>query len=369
MNRAKAWVPGAVSMSPMLTFLVRRLLSVVVTLFVITAIIYGIVCLAPIETRARLYMGKRVRAFLPPEIEKRWLESVIQEHGLDDPYPVQYFRWAARLIRGEWGWSPILRSDVLKVLLERTPATAELTLYSLLFFIPLGLGSGAVAGWKRGHVTDHGFRLVAFIATSVPPFILGLVLLSVFYVGFHWFLPGQIGTAEGLVVRSSEFRTLTGLLTLDGLLNSRFDVSLDAARHLVLPAVTLGLFHWATLGRVTRASMIEELDKDYIVAAHARGLSPRRVLWGHALRNAAVPGLTSGALSAASLITGVYVIEVVFDWPGISKLITFSMWQPDVTLAAGFAVYSVLAVLLLMVLLDILQAVVDPRIRQGGSES
>jgi peptide/nickel transport system permease protein len=354
---------------PVLKFLLRRLLSVLATLVVITAIIYSIVCLAPVESRARLYMGKRVRMFMPPELERRTIETIIREHGLNDPYPVQYFRWASRLIRGEWGWSPILRSDVLDVLLMRTPATVELTLYSLLLFIPLGLISGAVAGWRRTRITDRVFRLVAFIATSIPPFILGLVLLSIFYVGLHWFLPGYLSTVGSLTVRSASFKTITGLLTVDGLLNGRFDISLDAIRHLVLPVVTLSLFHWATLGRVTRVAMVEELDKDYIVAAHARGLSPRRILWRHALRNVAVPGLTSSALSAASLVTGVYVVEVVFGWPGVSKLITYSMWQPDVALAAGFAVYSVLAVLSLMVLLDIIQAVVDPRLREGGSKS
>lgn len=353
----------------MLKFLLRRLLSVLATLAVITAIIYGIVCLAPIESRARLYMGRRTRTFMPPELEQRTIETIIREHGLNDPYPIQYFRWASRLIRGDWGWSPILRSDVLDVLLLRTPATVELTLYSLLLFIPLGLVSGAIAGWRQTRVADQAFRLVAFIATSIPPFILGLVLLSLFYVGLHWFFPGYLSTAESLAVRSSSFKTITGLLTIDGLLNGRLDISLDAMRHLVLPVVTLSLFHWATLGRVTRVAMIEELDKDYIVAAHARGLPPRRVLWRYALRNAAVPGLTISALSAASLITGVYVVEVVFGWPGVSKLITDSMWQPDVALAAGFAVYSVLAVLSLMVLLDIIQAVVDPRLREGGSKS
>ena len=353
----------------MLKFLLRRLLSVLAKLLVITAIIYGIVCVAPVESRARLYMGRRVSATLPPEVEQRWIESVIQEHGLNDPYPIQYFRWVSLLLRGEWGWSPILRSDVLDALLKRSPATVELTLYSLLLFIPLGLVSGAVAGWRRTRITDQVFRLVAFVSTSIPPFILGLVLLSLFYVGLHWFLLGYLSTAESLAVRSSSFKTITGLLTIDGLLNGRPDISLDAIRHLVLPVVTLSLFHWATLGRVTRVAMIEELDKDYIVAAHARGLPPRRILWQHALRNAAVPGLTTSALSAASLITGVYVVEVVFGWPGVSKLITYSMWQPDVALAAGFAVYSVLAVLSLMVLLDIIQAVVDPRLREGGSKS
>jgi len=353
----------------MLKFLLRRLFSILITFFVVTATIYGIILLTPVETRAKLYAGRRTRIGLPLELERRRIEAIIREYGLNDPYPVQYFRWVSRLLRGKWGWSPLLRSEVLDALLVRTPATAELTLYSLLLFIPLGLASGAVAGWKRDRLADHGFRLVAFIATSIPPFVLGLVLISIFYVGLHWFLPGRLGTAERLMVGSFSFKTFTGLLTIDGLLNGRPEVSLDAIRHLVLPVVTLSLVHWATLGRVTRAAMIEELGKEYIVAAQARGLPRRQILWGHALRNAIVPGLTSSALSAASLVTGVYVVEAVFGWPGVSRLITISIWQPDAPLAVGFAVYSVLVVLLVMIPLDVIQAIADPRMREGGSES
>jgi peptide/nickel transport system permease protein len=273
------------------------------------------------------------------------------------------------MVRGEWGWSPLLRADVLDVLLKRTPSTAELTLYSLLLFIPLGLVSGAVAGWRRGRASDGGFRLTAFVATSIPPFILGLVLLSVFYVGLHWFPPGYLSSSEAMSVRSPSFRTITGLLTIDGLLNGQLQVSVDAVRHLVLPVITLSLFHWATLGRVTRAMVIEEANKGYVTAAHARGLSSRRILWGHAVPNVLAPSLTSSAMSAAVLITGVYVVEVVFNWPGVSRLITYSMFEPDVALAAGFAVYSVLAVLAVMLLLDIVQVIVDPRLRGGEERS
>jgi len=333
----------------------------------VTAVIYGIICLAPLESRVNLYMGKRTRASMPPEIEKRMIETIIREHGLDDPFPVQYVHWATQMVRGEWGWSPLLRADVLDMLLRRTPATVELTLYSLMLFIPLGLACGAVAGWRRGRTSDRGFRLSAYVATSIPPFIFGLVLLSLFYVGLHWFLPGYLSSNEAMAVRSASFRTITGLLTIDGLLNGQWRVSLDAARHLVLPVVTLSLFHWATLGRVTRALIIEETNKGYVTAAHARGLSPRRVLWRHAVPNVLAPGLTSSALSAAMLITGVYIIEAIFDRPGVSKLITRTYWEPDVALAAGFAVYSVLAVLAVMILLDIIQLVVDPRLR-GGEE-
>ena len=147
---------------PMLKFLIRRLLSAFITFFVITATIYGMILLTPAETRARLYMGRKVRVGIDPEIERRAVEATIRRFGMNDPYPVQYFRWVSHLLRGDWGWSPRLRSEVLDALLVRAPATAELTLYSLLLFIPLGLASGAIAGWKRDRITDHGFRLVSY---------------------------------------------------------------------------------------------------------------------------------------------------------------------------------------------------------------
>ena len=353
---------------PLLQFFVRRLLTVVITLFIITAIIFGIILMAPVESRAQLYMGN-LRMNLPEEVYERYLNTIIEAHGMNDPYPVQYVRWVGQLLQGNWGWSPVLRDDVLDALAGRTFATIELTLYSLLLFIPLGVLSGAVAGWRRNRPVDHSFRLLAFVGTSIPPFILGLVFMSIFYVGLHWFLPGHLSLDESLLVLSPEFKTYTGMLTIDGLLNGRPEVTLDAARHLIMPVVTLSVFHWGTLGRVTRASVIEEVNKGYVTAAHARGLSEQRILWGHAVPNVLVPSLTASALGAAALITGVYVIEAVFGWPGVSKLITNSMWYPDVAMASGFAVYSVLAVLAVMILLDIVQLVADPRLRKGGGAS
>jgi peptide/nickel transport system permease protein len=354
---------------PFYQFFVRRLLTVVITLFIISAVLYGIVLMAPVESRAQLYMGPNVRSGINEDIYQRHIQYLIEEYGMNDPYPVQYFRWLSQLLQGNWGWSPVLRADVLDVLLKRTPATLELTLYSLLLFIPLGLVSGAFAGWNRNRVSDHSFRIFAFAGTSIPPFILGLVLMSIFYVGLHWFLPGYLSTDQSMAVQGSDFKTITGLLTIDGLLNGRPDVSADAARHLVMPVITLSVFHWATLGRVTRASIIEEANKGYVTAARARGLPPRRILWRHAVPNVLVPSLTTSALGAAALITGVYVIEAVFGWPGVSRLITNSMLYPDVVMAAGFAVYSVLGVLAIMILLDIVQVIADPRLRKWGQVS
>jgi len=348
----------------MLRFILRRLLAIPITLLVITAVLYGIIMLAPVEQRASLYMGRRLRSSMPLTMERNMLSKIIQEYGLDDPYPVQYARWLSLLLRGEWGWSPTLRADVTQVLWARTPATAELTLYSLLLLLPMGLLNGVMAGWKQGHLADRGFRLFAYIATSIPPFILGLVLLSVFYVGLHWFPVGRLGTNSSLDLRASSFKTVTGLLTVDGVLNGRFDISFQALRHLVLPVITLSLAHWATLGRVTRAAMIEEINKEYVVAARAKGLPNRSVIWRHAFLNAAPPALTSSALSAATLVTGVFVIEAVFAFPGVSDLVVRTMGTiPDTTMAMGFAVYSVLVVSLLMFALDVAQALINPFLR------
>jgi len=355
-------------MPSLLKFLVRRVLAIPVTLFIVTAVLYGIIMLAPADARAEMYMPRwgSNNPNLRPEVLR---QQIIEQHGLNDPYPVQYLRWVSRLVQGDWGWSPGFRTDVLAALLERTPATVELTLYSVLLLVPLGIVGGALAGAGENHPVDYAFRLVAFVATSLPPFILALVLLSFFYASLNWFPPGRLSIAEELVVAKGTFTTYTGLLTIDGLLNERSDISVSALRHLVLPAFTLSLLHWATLGRLTRAAMIEEQDKDYVIAARGRGLRERVITWRHVLHNAMIPALNSIALSAASLMMGVFVVEVVFDFPGVSELIVASMQGvPDMPAAMGFAIYSVLLVLPVMLALDLLQAVFDPRIREGIAE-
>ncbi len=347
----------------MFKFLLRRVVAIPITFLVITAALYGIVMLSPPETRAQLYFPPRTRAFMPDHIYQNTVNRIIRDYGLDDPYLVQYGRWLTHLARGEWGWSPIQGADVLEALLQNTPATAELTLYSLLLLVPLGLFSGVLAAARQDRLSDRAFRMTAYAATAIPPFILGLVLLSFFYVGTHWFPPGRLDI--GTDVDPTTFQTFTGLLTIDGLLNHRYDISFGAARHLVLPVVTLSFAHWATLGRVMRATMIEELDRVYIVAARARGLTRRSIVWRHAFLNAVPAALTSTALSAASLVTGVFVVEAVFAFPGVSRLIVNTMsYTPDSAMALGFAVYCVLVVLLLMFILDILQALVNPWLRE-----
>lgn len=356
-------------MTPWLRFVLRRLAAIPLSLLIITALLYAVVMLAPPEERATLYLPPNMPRVMTPEKLQNVIDTIIAEHGLDDPYPQQYVHWLDRLLHGQWGWSPALQSNVLDALLRRAPVTIELALFSLLSLIPLGLFSGVIAGWREGTRFDDGFRLLAFSATSLPPFIVGLFLLSIFYVGLRWFPPGRTGIIELSLRSVTTFENYTGLLVLDGLLNRRFDVVFDALRHLALPVLTLSLVHWATLARITRASIIDVRDQEYIAAARARGLLPRSIIWRHAFRNVLVPSLTSSALSAASLITGVFVIEVIFSFKGLSELIILGVQgTPDAPLALGFAVFSVLLVLPIMFALDLLRAWVDPRLHTQAVE-
>lgn len=356
-------------MPPFLQFVIRRFVVIPISLVIITMVLYAGVMLTPPEARATLYYPKNFR--VPSEERLRQFnEVIIKRQHLRDPFLIQYGYWAASLFEGTWGYSPTMHELVLPALLKGTPVTLELGMYSLLLLIPLGLISGVLAGWKRSGTFDRLFRGTAFVSTSTPSFILALVLLSMFYVQLDWFAPGRIGFNFGSEISKDAFRQITGMLTIDSLLNGRLDIFWDACKHLVMPVFTLSLYHWATLGRIARSSMITESSKEYVVSARARGLPERRVIWSHAFRNMLSPALTSIALSATSIITGVFVVEIIFNFPGVSRVILGAMGGvPDAPAALGFAVYSVFMVLTLMFILDVLQAILDPRIREGVLKS
>lgn len=314
-------------MPPFLQFVIRRFLAIPISLLVITMVLYGGVMLTPPEVRAALYMPENIPVRANEQQLKNMQERAIELYHLRDPFPVQYYYWVRSLFDGTWGYSPSLNEYVLPSLLRRTPATLELALYSLVLLIPLGLVSGVAAGWKRGSHFDRGY---------------------------------------GFEIADGSFATYTGTLTIDSMLNGRLDVLKDAFRHLAMPVFTLSIYHWATLARVTRVSMLGEEKKEYVMAAKARGLIERRVVWKHVFRNILSPSLTSMTLSSTSIVTGVFVAEIIYDINGISGVIVRAMSGiADAAAALGFAMYAVILLLLLMFLLDVLQAVLDPRVREG----
>jgi peptide/nickel transport system permease protein len=349
-------------MPPFVQFLIRRLAAAIASGIIITMLLYaGMMVVSP-EERAEIYMpkiGGNAR------ISDNYIRIIIEKYHLNEPYLVQYGYWVGSLFDGSWGYSPTLDGDVLPALLRRTPATLEIAFYSLLLLIPLGLASGLCSGWNPGGRFDGVFRATAYIGTAMPPFIFSMFALAVFYVNLRWFAPGRLDSLTEYQMVKAGFQAYTGILTLDSLLNLRPDIFLTALRHLAMPVMTLSMFHWATLGRITRASVIDERRKQYIIAARGRGVRESSLLWVHALRPILAPSLTAMALSAASIVTGIFVVEIIFGIAGVSQIIIAAMeYSPDAPAALGFAVYSVLMVIGLMFIMDILQAALDPRVRE-----
>ncbi len=349
---------------PFLLFLVGRLLNGIVTFLIVTFAVMSVTLLVPPEERARNYLPERLK-YLDTNAIRAELDRAIEAFGLDDPLPIQYARWLGDLLKGDWGLSPTFR-EVYPAIAIRSPATLELTFYSFLVYIPVALFVGAWIAWRQGHPAEVAVRAASYIATAIPPYILGLILITIFYVQLGWFDLSRIGYQESALIRSDQFLAPTGFITLDGLLNLRPDISWEAVRHLVLPVITLAAFHLASLILVTRASVIEELQKEYLLLARSIGMKDRKILFRYALRNALLPALTHTGLTAAQLVTGVFVVEVIFNWNGVSELLTKSLGTiPDVPLAMGFAVYSVVVVLAVTFVLDIIQGLADPRLHLG----
>jgi len=350
---------------PLGKFLVRRLVAMPVTFIIITLVLYGVIMLAPLETRIDLYMPNSQNLSTNPQAQERLRQQIIERYHFDEPFINQYFYWLVNLFQGNWGYSPILKNSVLPEILYRTPVTLELLMYCLLLYIPLGLIAGVNAAFKREKLSDLAFRLSAFIGSAVPDFIMSIVLLAVFYVNLHWFAPERVSITNNLVIKSADFIQYTGFVTIDGFLNNRADISLDAFRHLVMPVFTLFIAQWAMLGRITRNTTIEEMNQDYINAARARGLSEKQLVWKHAFKNALGPALNSSALTTAILITNVFVVERIFNLNGVSEMISmFGPMVPDSAAVLGFGIYCIILVEIVMLVLDILQAILLPRSRE-----
>lgn len=352
----------------MLGFLLRRLVFIITTLFVVTVILYSLAMMSTPEDRAMLYFKEtNATERLSDAQRQRLIDNIIERYGLAEPFWIQYGNWVKELLTGNFGYSQSARMKVLDALLQRTPASAELILYTMLVFIPAGMYSGLQAGKRKNSLYDISFRLAAFVSTSLPPFILGIFLLSIFWVGLHWFSIDRLSINSTIFLNSPKYQVYTGLVTIDALLNGQPGIALDALRHLVLPVFTLSLVYWAILGRVTRSETIEEISKLHILAARTRGIPEKRLLRRHVFRNVIIPALNISAVSAANLVTSLYIIEAVFNFNGVSGLFVNSYHQnPEMPMALGFVIYTTIAVLAIMTVLDILQAALDPRLREGG---
>ena len=324
----------------MYAYILRRLALLAPTLVGISVVVFLMLYLVPGDP-AQTMLGERADA--------QTLAALRQEMGLDQPFHVQFGRYVADLSRGELGRSFRTHERVTVELSRRFPATCELTLAAMLFAVVGGLGLGLLAAVRRGGTVDYASMAVATAGISVPVFWLGLILILLLAVEVPLFpISGRLSAQLALTPR-------TGLYLVDALLAGDGAAFADAARHLVLPAVTLGTIPLAVIARMTRSSLLEVLGEDYVRTARAKGLAPWAVLLRHAVRNAFIPTLTVIALEFGYLLGGAIITETIFAWPGIGRWLFLAVQGGVLLLATLFILINLAA--------DILYAWLDPRIR------
>ena len=294
------------------------------------------------------------------------LASLRKELHLDEPLPMQYVHYLAGLVRGDWGYSRTAAQPVLSALLGRLPATVELAVVAVLLSIGIGVPAGIVAALKRDRVPDVAVRVLSTIGISFPVFWLGIILQLVFfyYLGTLGLpnLPsrGRVGEEVALL---NPVAPLTGLFVVDGVLRGNGPFLVSTLRHLVLPAFALSLISLAAVVRIMRASMLEVLRQDYILLARSKGLPVRVVILRHALRNAITPVLTTAGTTLGILLGGAVVVETVFSWPGMGSLAAQGILNNDSILVVGFTLLVATMMVLVNLVVDVLYAVIDPRVR------
>ena len=329
----------------MTNYIIRRLLLVPVLLIGVTLIIFGMLqLLGPVE-RSALY----VRDF--PKNEKQ-IEGLIRKYGLDRPFFEQYWRWLngvidpgsgerrGGILYGDFGYSRTASQPVVDLVKERFPNTVDLALWTIYPMLSVGIWLGVKAAVNQNKFIDQAARMYSIIGTSFPVFVFGLLLLMFMYAKTGWFYPGKMSDWVSKLIFSGQLKQYTHLLTIDALLNLRFDVFWDALRHMIMPIITLSYINWATFVRVTRSSMLETLRQDYVVTARAKGLKENDVINKHARPNAMLPVVTMAGSSIVGLLGGVVITETVFNYPGIGKASADAAANLDVVTILGLAIFT-----------------------------
>lgn len=313
----------------MLPFILRRLLWLVPLLIGATAVVFFIMNAAPGDPITIMF-GSAVQQMPPSQIQ-----LIREKWGLDDPVYVRYFRYLSNLFHGNLGTSITAKRPVFDMLAERIPNTVQLAIASIIIAIIIGIPAGIVSAVRQYGIVDFFVTILAFIGISTPNFWLGLMLMWLFGLSLGW-LPicGMGHTGVG-----------------------------DSLKHLILPAITLGTAMTASLARLTRSGMLEVLREDYIQTARAKGLHERAVIYKHAFRNAGISVVTMLGLQFAGLLGGAVIVETMFAWPGVGRLVINAIWRRDYFVVIGSVLVLTAIYVLSNLFVDLSYGLLDPRIR------
>ncbi len=340
----------------MLTCIARRLLQLPIILFGVTLLIFAMLTLVTPYERLALHLADQ------PERTSD-VNALIELYGLNDPLPVQYARWIGRVVQGDLGFSYRGHQPVAQALLQHLPPTAELALLSIFPIMFIGIRLGVLAAVNQNKPIDHAARIFSIIGWSFPVYVFGLMALMIFYAKLDWFPAGRLSEWALRATEAASYVRVTGMNTVDSLINGRPDIFLDAVRHLVLPIISLSYLSWALILRVTRSSMLEALRQDYVTTARAKGLPESVVIRHHVQRNAMIPVATIGGLTVIGLMGGVVITETVFNIHGLGWFFADSALHLDVISVLGFTLFNAVLVVLGNLGADILYAYLDPRVR------
>ncbi|SDH33844.1 ABC transporter permease [Halanaerobium congolense] len=332
----------------MFNYIIKRLLALIPILIGVAIIVFLIVHLIP---------GDPAQTMLGERATDQALERLREQMGLNDSLPVQFWRYVKDLLRGDLGRSIMSNNPVSAELMQRFPATLELSFFAIIFAVFVGVPAGIFASMNQNSWFDNLSMLIALIGVSMPIFWLGLMFIWLFAVELGWFPPSsRIGV--GL-----EFTPITNLYVIDSILQFNFTALKNVLHHLVLPAVALGTIPMAIIARMTRSSMLEVLKKDYIRTAYAKGLKRKIVIFKHALKNAMVPIITVVGLQFGVLLGGAVMTETIFSWPGLGKYLVDAIYARDFPIVQGGILFFAGVFVIVNLIVDLSYALVDPRIQ------
>jgi peptide/nickel transport system permease protein len=337
-------------------YIVRRLLLMILVLIGVSLLVFTVMMILP--------PGMRVAAYVTSDrVTPAMMDAMIAKYGLNEPAPLQYIRWMRNLLHGEFGYSITASSPVIEGFVQYFPTTLELVLYSTPLIILVGIVLGTLGAVRKDQPADHATRVFAIIGYSLPTFWLGLLLLMIFYGFMGIFPPGSLSNDARNVVYGVGFHRYTRLLTIDGILNWRWDVVWDAFYRMILPTVNLVVINSALIMRLMRSSMLESLGQDYMMTAQAKGADRKTLFRRHARRNALLPVITVSGLTFAGLMSGMVITETIFDRKGIGWWMARAALQLDVAAIMFNVLFLGVIYVVINLIVDIIYAYVDPRVR------